>query len=78
LTAPIVLFLVFGASFGLLTYSRRHLFSEGPSRAQEPEPGLALGGRVLWMLICSCLWPLMALTGLLSLWKLSRVPVVRR
>ena len=78
MNASIALFLVFGACFGLLTYRHRHLFIEGPSRPAPPEPGLALGARLLWMMICSCLWPLMVLTGLLALWRLSRVPVDRR
>lgn len=72
MTAPIVLFLVFGAFFGLATYSRRHLFSEGPSARAEPGAKDPLGGRWMWALICSCLWPLMVLTGLHTAWLLAR------
>lgn len=71
MTTPIVLFLTFGFCFGLLTYPKRHLFSEGPSRkngdVDTPQ------GRLMWALICSCLWPLMALTGLYSAWRLMHV-----
>ncbi len=67
-TLPIVAFLVFGACFGWATFSRRHLFSEGVTR--EAEGGW--GARVVWVLLCSGLWPLMALTGLHSAWMLAR------
>lgn len=74
MTAAIVGFLVFGALFGLVTYSRRHLFSEGPtSRSTEGSRGPA-DGRLMWVLICTALWPLMALTGVHSLWRLARAP----
>ena len=75
MTTPIVLFLAFGACFGLLTHSRRHLFSEGPTRRDDSGAGDSLASRVMWVLICTCLWPVMALTGLYSLWHLSRVRV---
>ncbi len=59
----IVMFLAAGLLFGLATCSRRHNFSEGsaPPRPGEPDP---LGGRLLWIVMCSLLWPLYALTGL--------------
>jgi hypothetical protein len=61
-----IAFLAFGACFGLATFSRRHLFSEGPSRqAQSGDDTLAQ--RVIWVLVCSGLWPLMLLTGVVSL-----------
>lgn len=69
---PIVLFLVFGACFGLATYNHRHLFSEGPTQATKSTGSEALMGRLLWAAICTFLWPLMALTGLYSWWRLSR------
>lgn len=75
MTTPIVLFLVFGAGFGWVTFHHRHLFSEGPSRRGDA-PG-SKGERLMWVMVCSCLWPLMALTGLYSLWRLKRVPVPR-
>jgi hypothetical protein len=72
LTAPMVLFLVFGALFGLATYSNRHLFSEGPTTRNDPEAEDTLRSRLTWTLVCSALWPLMALTGLYSVWLLAR------
>jgi hypothetical protein len=67
LTLAIACFLAFGAAFGLATHAKRHLFSEGPTHsAADAEPDL-LNGRVLWMLICTFLWPVMALTGLNSM-----------
>ena len=59
MTTPIIAFLVFGACFGWATFSRRHLFSEGVTRASEG----GAGARLVWVLLCSGLWPLMALTG---------------
>jgi hypothetical protein len=75
MTTPIALFLVFGAFFGLATYSRRHLFSEGPRRPDDPQSRDPLDGRLLWVAICTCLWPMMVLTGMFSLWRRSRQPV---
>lgn len=62
----IIAFLVFGACFGAATSSHQHFFSEGSTGRDKQ------GNRVLWVLICSFLWPLMALTGLHSWWRLSR------
>lgn len=62
----------FGACFGLLSFSRRHLFSEGPSRRADDTTKGQLGARLAWALVCSGLWPLMALTGLYSWWRMSR------
>lgn len=72
LTLPIVLFLALGACFGLLTYSNRHLFSEGPTRRDEQGRNDPMNGRLMWVLICTFLWPIMALTGLHSWWVLAR------
>jgi hypothetical protein len=73
-TTTIILFLAFGACFGLATFSNRHLFSEGSSRANHS------GGsddtivqRVIWVASCSALWPLLAMTGALSALRLRRV-----
>jgi hypothetical protein len=75
-TTTIVLFLAFGACFGLATFSHRHLFSEGPSRkghaGDEDDTPMQ---RVIWVLSCSTLWPLMVLTGTLGLWRQRRVRV---
>ena len=78
MTDSIIGFLIFGALFGLATYSRRHLFSEGPTRRPaEGQRGIA-DGRLMWVLICTPLWPLMVLTGAYSLWRLARAPRDRR
>lgn len=75
MTTPIVVYLVFGAFFGLATYRHRHLFNEGPRRREDVDPRDRLDGRVMWTLICIALWPLMVLSGLVTLWKRSRVRV---
>jgi hypothetical protein len=72
LTLPIVLFLALGACFGLVSYSNRHLFSEGPTRREEQGRTDPMNGRVMWVLICTFLWPIMVLTGLHSWWVLAR------
>ena len=81
-TTTIVLFLAFvafGACFGLATFSRRHLFSEGPSRAgQVGDDDDTPVQRVIWVLSCSALWPLMLLTGAVSLWRLRGARVRQR
>lgn len=61
----IVSYLLFGATFGVLTSAHQHYFSEGSTRRDKQ------GNRVLWAMICSFLWPLMALTGLYSWWRLA-------
>ena len=72
MTIYIFVFLVFGAVFGLVTFSRRHLFSEGPKKVEESTEDNNLGRRVILMLICTFLWPIMVLTGLNSLRILSK------
>lgn len=62
----IITFLAFGALFGLATGRHQHYFSEGSTGRDKQ------GSRVLWVLICSFLWPLMALTGLHTWWRLTR------
>ncbi len=62
----IYLFLLFGAVFGLSTFSYRHIFSEGPHQVDTGEGGSTLGSRVLWAMVCTFLWPIMVLTGLNS------------
>ena len=61
----IYLFLLFGLVFGLSTFSYMHLFSEGP-QVETAEGDSTLGGRVLWAMVCTFLWPIMILTGLNS------------
>ena len=62
----IYLFLLFGAAFGLATFSYQHIFSEGPDKVETPGGDSTLGGRLLWALVCTFLWPIMVLTGLNS------------
>jgi len=62
----IYLFLLFGAVFGLTTFSYRHIFSEGPHQIESTEAAHSLGSRVLWAMVCTFLWPIMVLTGLNS------------
>ena len=68
----IVLFLLFGAGFGLLTFSYRHMFSEGPNKVETPPGGPTLASRVLWAMVCTFLWPIMILTGINSAWILAK------
>ncbi len=68
----ILVFLMFGTLFGLSTYSYQHIFSEGPHKPDTPTGSSTLGGRVLWALVCTFLWPLMILTGLNSAWILAK------
>lgn len=60
----IVSFLAFGALFGVLSFRHQHRFSEGVSAPEADDGSLQLGPRLLWMAVCSCLWPLLWLTGL--------------
>lgn len=68
----IVMFLSFGALFGLSTFSYQHIFSEGPHKVNAGEGGPTLGARVLWAMVCTFLWPVMILAGLNSAWILAR------
>ena len=68
----ILVFLLFGAVFGLLTFSYRHIFSEGPSKVETPPDGPTLVSRVMWAMVCTFLWPIMILSGIHSAWILSK------
>jgi hypothetical protein len=64
----IALFVSFGFLFGQLTYTRRHLFGEGPpDQYADPEGGLK--GRLFWVTICTLLWPVQIVSGLHGLWR---------
>ena len=67
-TTAIVLFIAFGALFGLATHTHRHLFSEGHTRRSAADETDPMQGRLAWTLLCTALWPLMALTGVFSWW----------
>lgn len=75
MTTPIVVFLVLGALFGLATGSKQHLFSEGRARPADPGEPVSLASRVLWVLISSCLWPILLLAGVPTLYRLAAVRV---
>ncbi len=60
----ISLYLLLGVCFGLVTFSNRHLFSEGPDKEAQAEQGSVLKGRIFWTLICTWLWPIMVFTGI--------------
>ncbi|MEY3913591.1 MAG: hypothetical protein RL509_1635 [Pseudomonadota bacterium] len=68
----IYLFLAIGAVFGLFSYPQRHLFSEGLDKVEPPQGAPSLSSRVLWVMVCTFLWPLMVLTGLNSAWILAK------
>ena len=72
LNAYIFIFLIVGACFGLATFSYRHLFSEGPHRAEDAVQASSLAGRVFWAMVCTFLWPVMILTGINSAWILAK------
>jgi hypothetical protein len=68
----ITLFLVAGACFGAATFPIRHFFSEGPHQADDASQAPTLGHRVFWIMVCTFLWPLMALTGVNSAWIIAK------
>jgi hypothetical protein len=68
----IVAFFALGLLFGLLSYPVRHHCSEGSVRPAPRAGGLELGGRLVWAVLSSALWPVLALTGLLSWLRLAR------
>jgi hypothetical protein len=71
-TTFISLFIVFGACFGLITFSQRHLFSEGPHTAKELDGNPFFESRIFWVLLCAMLWPIMALTRIHTAWLLQK------
>lgn len=73
MTTAFVVFFAIGTCFGLATWPYRHLFSEGHTRPVTPGQDDGLGARLMWVLLCSALWPLMLLTGLYSAGYKARV-----
>jgi hypothetical protein len=71
-TTFISIYILFGACFGLLTFSQRHLFSEGPHKAKSSEENPFFESRIFWILLCAMLWPIMALTRIHTAWLLHK------
>jgi hypothetical protein len=65
-------YLFFGICFGFATFTHRHLFSEGPDKAAHSDQASLLEGRIFWVMICACLWPIMVVTGIHSVWILAK------
>jgi hypothetical protein len=68
LTLALVCFGLVGLAFGGLTFSHRHLFSEGHTRPAEPGRAAPALARLAWLTLCTVLWPVMAFTGAMSWW----------
>ena len=62
--AFIFLFLLLGICFGFASYTNRHLFSEGPQKADNANTNSFLESRVFWIMVCMWLWPIMVITGI--------------
>jgi hypothetical protein len=74
----IIGFIAFGVLFGLLTSGNRHLFGEGPSRREDADPNNGPQGMVLWVMICSMLWPILAFTGAYGAWRRAQADRAER
>jgi hypothetical protein len=72
MTLYIGLFVMIGTCFGLLSFSNRHLFSEGPSHESAPGSSSHWSSWLFWLSLCALLWPIMLLTGLNTLWVLAK------
>jgi hypothetical protein len=72
MNAYIVSFLLGGFFFGVVSFPIRHLFSEGPTQVQLSDGPGSLQERIFWSLICTCLWPILLLTGLHSAWIIAK------
>lgn len=69
----ITAFLAFGCFFGLATFTHRHLFSEGPHRPEVAGTGRThKGAFIFWVAMCTLLWPIMAVSGLNTVWVLAK------
>jgi hypothetical protein len=71
-TTFISLYILFGACFGFITFSQRHLFSEGPHTAKELDENPFFESRIFWVLLCAMLWPIMVLTRIHTAWLLQK------
>jgi hypothetical protein len=70
--ALICLFFLLGTCFGFASYSNRHLFSEGPQKANHSDPNSFLESRLFWVMVCAWLWPIMVITGINTALILSK------
>jgi hypothetical protein len=68
----IMAFLAFGCFFGLVTFTHRHLFSEGPHGAEASAPISDKGAWAFWVAMSTLLWPILLLSGLNSAWVLAK------
>ena len=70
--AFIFVFLFLGMCFGFASYTNRHLFSEGPQKADNANQNSLLESRVFWVMVCMWLWPIMVITGINTAWILFK------
>jgi hypothetical protein len=68
----ICVYLFAGVCFGLVTFAHRHLFSEGPTKADSADASSVLEGRAFWVLIATWLWPILVLTGINTAFILAK------
>lgn len=71
MTTPLIVFLVIGALFGLLSFNSRHHFSEGSTQPAEAKDNTWMA-RLGWLALGTLLWPLLVLTGLYGLTQRKR------
>jgi len=65
-------FLAFGCFFGFATFRHRHLFSEGPHRAEARAPMNDKGAWAFWVAMSTLLWPILVVSGLNTVWVLAK------
>jgi hypothetical protein len=68
----ITLFLLFGAFFGMATFTRRHLFNEGPRAPDSAAEAASVASRIMWVMVCVALWPLMVIAGINTAWIMTK------
>jgi len=68
----ICVYLFAGVCFGLVTYSHRHLFSEGPTKSNNADARSVLEGHAFWVLIATWLWPILVITGINTAFILAK------
>lgn len=70
----ILIFMLVGALFGILTYSNRHLFSEAWVKRADGTPTDFLDSRLWWTMQSCFFWPLLLVAGVYTF----RAPARRR